>query len=162
MHIHVNHFQVIAFNSDGSSESEGTENFYQVGQWRDTIPGFQGQLVVRFRPEDYTGEIVMHCHFLRHEDLGMMDTMLIVGSDSEDSVPASTPTASTPTASTPTVSSPPKPPPPPSLPGAEGDGTPTLDPVTVEPTSAGVRWCPQNALNIVLGVLLVLSSLLEV
>ena len=124
VHIHVNHFQIISFTGDGSPESEGTENFYQVGQWRDVVPGFQGELVVRFRPEDYTGEIVLHCHFLRHEDLGMMDTFIIVEGDyiSTPSVPtASVPTAlpnavptSISSAAPTTPSTPPPPPPKPS------------------------------------------------
>lgn len=50
------------------------------GQWTTTIPGqmsvcgcqTNGSIVVRSRFEDYTGEYVIHCHFLGHEDRGMM------------------------------------------------------------------------------------------
>ena len=49
----------------------------QVGQWRDVLPLFEGKIKVRFRITDFPGETVLHCHFLRHEDLGMMDTILV-------------------------------------------------------------------------------------
>lgn len=50
------------------------------GQWKTTIPGQMsvcgclqnGAIVTRSRFEDYTGEYVIHCHFLGHEDRGMM------------------------------------------------------------------------------------------
>ena len=69
---------------------------------------FDGKLVIRFVAADFSGEIVTHCqlmfdclyellfdfmyhfitgHFLRHEDLGMMDTFLIEATplaDNED------------------------------------------------------------------------------
>ena len=43
-----------------------------MGEWRDTFPTFDGELTTRFRASDLPGEVVMHCHFLRHEDTGMM------------------------------------------------------------------------------------------
>ena len=48
-----------------------------VGEWRDVFPTFEAELTVRFRATDFPGETVLHCHFLRHEDLGMMDTVLV-------------------------------------------------------------------------------------
>lgn len=83
LHIHVNHFQVIAFEEDDSDWSHGTDQWFQPGQWRDTIPAFEGKLTIRFRPAHFTGETVIHCHFLRHEDLGMMDTFLIQDNSTE-------------------------------------------------------------------------------
>jgi len=65
LHIHVNHFQIVSFEEDGTSDSQGTSAYFLPGQWRDTIPSFQGKLTFRFRPMDFTGEVVMHCHFLR-------------------------------------------------------------------------------------------------
>jgi FtsP/CotA-like multicopper oxidase with cupredoxin domain len=50
------------------------------GQWTTTEPGVMsvcgclpwGSITTRSRFEDYTGEYVIHCHFLGHEDRGMM------------------------------------------------------------------------------------------
>lgn len=50
------------------------------GQWKTTVPGSQsvcgcltwGSITTRSRFLDYTGEYVIHCHFLGHEDRGMM------------------------------------------------------------------------------------------
>ncbi len=50
------------------------------GQWTTTVPGSQsvcgcltwGSITTRSRFLDYTGEYVIHCHFLGHEDRGMM------------------------------------------------------------------------------------------
>jgi hypothetical protein len=43
---------------------------------------------------DFPGEAVLHCHFLRHEDLGMMDTILVVDGYRPGYVPTPGPTAS--------------------------------------------------------------------
>lgn len=50
------------------------------GQWKTTVPNQMsvcgclpwGSITTRSRFEDYTGEYVIHCHFLGHEDRGMM------------------------------------------------------------------------------------------
>jgi FtsP/CotA-like multicopper oxidase with cupredoxin domain len=50
------------------------------GQWTTTVPGQMsvcgclswGSITIRQRFLDYTGEYVIHCHFLGHEDRGMM------------------------------------------------------------------------------------------
>lgn len=50
------------------------------GQWTTTVPGQMsvcgclpwGSITTRSRFTDYTGEYVIHCHFLGHEDRGMM------------------------------------------------------------------------------------------
>jgi FtsP/CotA-like multicopper oxidase with cupredoxin domain len=81
LHLHVHHMQIIAFECvDGSSNCDisDMEDWMQVGEWRDVFPTFEAKLTVRFRPTDFPGETVLHCHFLRHEDLGMMDTVLVV------------------------------------------------------------------------------------
>lgn len=59
------------------------------GQWRTTVPGTQSvcgccqgppvksvEILQRF--EDYTGGYVLHCHFLGHEDRGMMQNVQTV------------------------------------------------------------------------------------
>ena len=75
MHIHVNHFQIVSYSDRGSGIN--TSDYFLPGQWRDTVPVFDGELVVRFKPTDFVGETIIHCHFLRHEDIGMMDSFLI-------------------------------------------------------------------------------------
>ncbi|KAK3233393.1 hypothetical protein CYMTET_56307 [Cymbomonas tetramitiformis] len=67
MHIHVNHFQTI------SQPDNADKGYGEVGDFRDTIPAFSGTTVVRYALDTYGGAIVVHCHFLYHEDLGMMD-----------------------------------------------------------------------------------------
>ena len=52
------------------------------GQWATTVPGKQsvcgcnytgnGYVKLRHRYLEFTGEYVLHCHFLGHEDRGMM------------------------------------------------------------------------------------------
>jgi FtsP/CotA-like multicopper oxidase with cupredoxin domain len=80
MHIHVNHFQVIAVPSGYAAD-----NWTYAGDWRDTIVVGVGRqtttpdsgAVIRWWPYLFTGEVIVHCHILHHEDTGMMTSMLI-------------------------------------------------------------------------------------
>lgn len=62
------------------------------GQWKTTVPGQQsvcgcltwGSIVTRSRFLDYTGEYVIHCHFLGHEDRGMMVSVQTTCPDKPD------------------------------------------------------------------------------
>ncbi|KAJ3266664.1 hypothetical protein HDU77_011413 [Chytriomyces hyalinus] len=73
VHIHVNHFQVV---SDDMSD-DAQRYFYRIGDWRDTIPAVPGRVKVRQNVQDFSGEVVVHCHFLMHEDMGMMATYYV-------------------------------------------------------------------------------------
>ncbi|KAJ3244958.1 hypothetical protein HDU78_010131 [Chytriomyces hyalinus] len=73
VHIHVNHFQVV---SDQMFD-DGQRYFYRIGDWRDTIPAVPGRVKVRQNVQDFSGEVVVHCHFLMHEDMGMMATYYV-------------------------------------------------------------------------------------
>nr|XP_039256297.1 multicopper oxidase mco-like [Styela clava] len=60
---------------------QGAENGKSVGyakrgDWRDVInvPPYSN-ITVRFNVHEYDGPVVMHCHVLKHEDLGMMLTV---------------------------------------------------------------------------------------
>jgi FtsP/CotA-like multicopper oxidase with cupredoxin domain/peroxiredoxin len=65
-HIHVNPFEVIA-HIDASGKST------PMNVWRDTLFIQEGEsYVVRSRFKDFVGKTVIHCHFLDHEDQGMM------------------------------------------------------------------------------------------
>jgi hypothetical protein len=75
IHIHVNHFQVVAA-PDGKKCDETSKAYSvwgEVGDWRDTIPALSGTTQVRYVLDRYGGSIMLHCHFLYHEDMGMMD-----------------------------------------------------------------------------------------
>jgi FtsP/CotA-like multicopper oxidase with cupredoxin domain len=68
-HIHTNPFQVI---------NDGTTAFKPPYVWQDTIAlpagttQAPGSVELRHRYLEFTGEYVLHCHFLGHEDRGMM------------------------------------------------------------------------------------------
>jgi FtsP/CotA-like multicopper oxidase with cupredoxin domain len=102
-HIHINPFQVIAIQY-GPTDPDSA--FYRTLQqaitnghpiWLDVLPlprpykdstGATVPGVVRIRQEykDFTGEFVMHCHILGHEERGMMGLLQIYA-------PGSAPTA---------------------------------------------------------------------
>jgi FtsP/CotA-like multicopper oxidase with cupredoxin domain len=68
-HIHTNPFQVVR---------NGTTSYQAPYVWQDTIglptgtPEAPGSVELRQRYLEFTGEYVLHCHFLGHEDRGMM------------------------------------------------------------------------------------------
>jgi len=68
-HIHVNDFQVIAF--DGAPvRSRG---------YQDTVAlPPDSEITIRLRFDDYDGKFVYHCHILSHEDFGMMAVVEVV------------------------------------------------------------------------------------
>jgi len=80
-HIHVNRFQVQEMGSELSVEDYPTlaevMNF-DPEIWRDTVvvpPNGRARIWVQYK--NYTGKTVLHCHFLAHEDTGMMATVFI-------------------------------------------------------------------------------------
>ena len=90
-HIHTNPFQVVS-----TADANGNTITYPEPIWMDsiTIPSNQnptqpdnpkGELVIRQRYEDYTGLYVLHCHFLGHEDRGMMLSVQTVCPNQTDS-----------------------------------------------------------------------------
>lgn len=85
-HFHVNHFQFLSFRPrPGGLHKEYTDNLRSFGlfpgQWRDTIPILDGETVVRWRAANFSGEIVYHCHMLKHEDEGMMSSYFVLPPD---------------------------------------------------------------------------------
>lgn len=91
-HIHTNPFQIVdilnaqrvsIFDSQGNctaDESATDQEYCSLHNVvRDTLfikPGYQA--ILRTKYEDFTGEFVMHCHILDHEDRGMMQNVEIV------------------------------------------------------------------------------------
>lgn len=80
-HIHVNRFQVKEMGSELSKETYPVLKSvldFDDGVWRDTVmvpPNGRTKIWVQFK--NYTGKTVVHCHFLAHEDTGMMATLFI-------------------------------------------------------------------------------------
>ena len=67
-HIHVNDYQVMSVNGRP----------YEATSLKDTFPlPVGGEIVIRMRFIDFTGEYVYHCHILAHEDRGMMGTVVV-------------------------------------------------------------------------------------
>ena len=80
-HIHVNRFQVKEMGSELSTERYPVLKAvldFDPEAWRDTVvvpPNGRTRIWVQYK--NYTGKTVLHCHFLAHEDTGMMATLFI-------------------------------------------------------------------------------------
>ena len=80
-HIHVNRFQVKEMGSELSTERYpvlAAVLDFDPDAWRDTVvvpPNGRTRIWVQYK--NYTGKTVFHCHFLAHEDTGMMATLFI-------------------------------------------------------------------------------------
>jgi len=81
-HIHVNRFQVKEMGSELSSEKypvlKAVLDYGDGTLWRDTVvvpPNGRARIWVQYK--NITGKTVLHCHFLAHEDTGMMSTLFI-------------------------------------------------------------------------------------
>lgn len=80
-HIHVNRFQVKEMASELSTEKYPVLKellTFDENVWRDTVvvpPQGRARIFVQYK--EYTGKTVFHCHFLAHEDTGMMSTLFI-------------------------------------------------------------------------------------
>jgi suppressor of ftsI len=73
-HIHINDFQITKLNGQPVHRIEFDDNV--------AIPpiqnGIPGSVTMRYRPTDFTGKFVFHCHVLGHEDNGMMAVVQVV------------------------------------------------------------------------------------
>lgn len=69
-HQHVYPFQLVA----GFSSRNG-DGYNVPGDWHDSI---DGEGLLRYRPTEYLGKVMVHCHQLEHEDLGMVATEYVV------------------------------------------------------------------------------------
>lgn len=80
-HIHVNRFQVQEMGSELSIERYPVLKHvmeFDPKVWRDTVivpPNGRARIWVQYN--NYTGKTLFHCHFLAHEDTGMMSTLFI-------------------------------------------------------------------------------------
>lgn len=77
-HIHVNPFLVTHINGEALAPDDPRR------RWQDTIAlpfstdDGPGTVTYKTRFERFTGAFVIHCHVLRHEDRGMMQTVEVV------------------------------------------------------------------------------------
>mmetsp|Transcript_24556 Transcript_24556/g.49829 ORF Transcript_24556/g.49829 Transcript_24556/m.49829 type:complete len:546 (+) Transcript_24556:142-1779(+) len=74
LHIHINHYQLVNIRA-------GDANFFQDGDWHDTLLDRAGSATLRFYTDRFAGAMMVHCHNLQHEDNGMMGTVEIEGAD---------------------------------------------------------------------------------
>ena len=80
-HIHVNRFQIQEMGSELSTETYPVLKHvmeFDNQVWRDTVivpPNGRARIWIMYK--NYTGKTVFHCHFLAHEDTGMMSTLFI-------------------------------------------------------------------------------------
>ena len=82
-HQHVNPFQIhsIVLGDDGEENAE-VMNWYKEGDFHDTFQyPTAGTAKIRFAVNSFTGHMVMHCHILTHEDLGMMAQYNLLGEE---------------------------------------------------------------------------------
>lgn len=84
-HIHVNRFQIQEMGSELSVEKYPVLKHvleFDPQVWRDTVvvpPNGRARIWVQYK--NYTGKTLFHCHFLAHEDTGMMSTLFIGAPD---------------------------------------------------------------------------------
>mmetsp|Transcript_12107 Transcript_12107/g.35983 ORF Transcript_12107/g.35983 Transcript_12107/m.35983 type:complete len:599 (-) Transcript_12107:29-1825(-) len=72
LHIHVNHFQLTDISAYDA-------NYYQPGDWHDTIQEPSGAATLRFYTDRFGGDVVAHCHNLAHGDKGQMQLIDVRG-----------------------------------------------------------------------------------
>jgi len=84
-HFHVNPFQIASVLQENNSETNlKADNYFQAGDFHDTIfiptmkLGYES-LVLRMQADRHVGKMALHCHFLAHEDDGMMAYIDIQG-----------------------------------------------------------------------------------
>jgi len=73
-HHHINPYQIQNDLSFGF--------IAQKGEWRDVVSNME-QYTVRTRTVDFVGKVIMHCHFLPHEDRGLMGYYMISANTSK-------------------------------------------------------------------------------
>jgi FtsP/CotA-like multicopper oxidase with cupredoxin domain len=72
LHFHIHHFQIIS-----EIESEEVEGWTNPGDWIDTLANSQ-VVTIRFRPLDFVGYMLIHCHIPSHADQGAAALFQIV------------------------------------------------------------------------------------
>lgn len=68
-----NHFQIMSMSSN-----ETENDWFQVGQYRDTLPLVEDSVVIRFISADFEGEHTIQSNFMHHKERGAKDSFLVV------------------------------------------------------------------------------------
>merc|ERR1712176_1353693 len=83
-HMHVNSFQLQGIAALDPAEHP-MNTYYETGDWHDVIMAQDGtNSIIRFQTDRFSGEQVIHCHLLEHEDEGMMGWLWITGEDGKE------------------------------------------------------------------------------
>merc|ERR1712183_539825 len=83
---HPFHMHVVPFQLQNLPKQS---DYFQDGDWHDTfIHGEFEDVTVRFQLTTFTGDYVIHCHFLQHDDQGMMNYFYVSGKEGEMWQPA--------------------------------------------------------------------------
>lgn len=72
-HTHVYPFQIVSM--------ESKDPFFMPGDWQDTLLHGSGQALIKFQTNEFTGHMIVHCHLLDHEDMGMMSYFNVKGKE---------------------------------------------------------------------------------
>ena len=69
-HQHVYPYQLVSgFDNNNNRDDKQGDGYNKLGDWHDTVTG---EGVIRYNPTEFTGKVMIHCHFLIHEDEGSM------------------------------------------------------------------------------------------
>lgn len=80
-HQHVNPFQILEI--EGRTNMTEFEDWYKDGDWHDVLQHInkKGKPRIRWAADDFSGDMLFHCHILSHGDLGMMGQFSLDGTD---------------------------------------------------------------------------------
>lgn len=89
LHLHVTPFQITKigpfftpFYQDFVDDEWKYSNFFQVGDWHDVLRmAHRESCKLRILPNTFTGDYMFHCHFLDHEDAGLMGYFKVNGTE---------------------------------------------------------------------------------
>jgi len=77
-HQHVYPFQLTyGFDKDNNEWQDASIDptyggYFQNGDWHDVIKTNQENITIKYHPQEVQGKMMIHCHILPHEDMGMM------------------------------------------------------------------------------------------
>jgi FtsP/CotA-like multicopper oxidase with cupredoxin domain len=89
LHLHVTPFQITElgaffepFFQDFLDDEYKKNNYFEVGDWHDVLhmPNRES-CKLRVLPNSFTGDYMFHCHFLDHEDAGLMGYFKVEGEE---------------------------------------------------------------------------------
>jgi len=76
LHIHTAPYTPLRDIPDGNDRGAGY--IAKRGEWRDTLSSVDGDYHMRWKADVFDGPMVVHCHFLPHEDEGMINYFQVI------------------------------------------------------------------------------------